>query len=121
MLKLDRKKTWSDFLKGDGKMVMLFINEHARKQLLKKGEVVTFRRKQHKEGLDWATDKRGGNKICNIYITCLCKVEKIEDLIPYVSLSGFNSIKDWVSAIRNFIGKSELKGYLYYVKKIQFW
>jgi hypothetical protein len=79
------------------------MNEHARDQLLLKGEVVTFRQhKRKRNGRDWVTDKRGGNKICDIYVTYLCEVKKIEDLTPYVSLSGFNNLWDWVSGIRKF-------------------
>jgi hypothetical protein len=99
-------------------MVMLFMDEHARNQLLMKGEVVTFRRYAHKEGRDWATDKRRGKKICDVEVKLVGEVEKAEDLIPYVDKSGFKNLWDWVAAIRKFIGKGQFKGYLYHVKKI---
>jgi|CryGeyStandDraft_6_1057127.scaffolds.fasta_scaffold318686_1 hypothetical protein len=99
-------------------MVMLFMDENARKQLLEKGEVVTFRQYAHGEGRDWATDRRRGKKICDIDVKLLGEVNKIADLSPYVDKSGFISLWDWVVAIRKFIGKGEFKGYLFHVKKI---
>ena len=98
-------------------MVMLFMNEHVRSQLLQHGEVVTFRRRRHREGGDWATDRRCGKKICSIEVEFLCEVNKVEDLAPYVEKSGFPHLWDWVAAIRKFIDEDKFRGYLYHVKK----
>ena len=98
---------------------MIFADEHARKQLLEKGFVYTFRRYPHKEGKDWATDKRGGRKICDIYVELWGKIDRALDLLPYLEHSGFGSIVEWVKAIRRLYPKmKEVKGYIYRVEKL---
>jgi hypothetical protein len=100
-------------------MVMLFMDEHARSRLLLRGEVVTFRRYRHKEGFDWATDRRRGRKLCNINVKFLCEVCGVESLKPYVEECGFQSLWEWVAAIRRFVGEGEVRGYLYRVEKVR--
>jgi hypothetical protein len=97
---------------------MIFADENARRQLLKEGEVVTFRQHAHSEGRDWATNRQRGKKICDIEVKLICRVDRFKDLIPYVEKSGFKHIWDWAEAIRKFIGDSEFKGYLYKVTKL---
>ena len=101
-------------------MVMLFENEKSRQQLLTKGEVFTFRVKQHKEGKDWATDKRLGKKIADINVVSYGKV-KLEDLdTPSIlELSGFANMIGWTTAIIMFNkGIAPESGYLYYVRDL---
>jgi hypothetical protein len=87
-------------------VVTIFQVKEAREQLLNKGVVITFRayNDRLKLGNDWATDKRCGKKICNIYKSLIenCPHEnmiEVSDLNPYVPLSGFKSLEDWIDAI----------------------
>ena len=97
-------------------MVMIFANENARTQLLKHGVVVTFRVKKHKEGKDWATDRRCGKKIANINVAYLEIVEGVIPLARNVELSGFLHVWDWVEAIKSFHKLNLVRGYLYKVE-----
>lgn len=97
---------------------MLFMDENVRKQLLEHGEVVTFRKYLHNEGRDWATDKRRGKKLCDIEVKLIGEINNPSELIPYLEKSGFQHLWDWVAAIRKFIGKDKIQGYLYHVKRI---
>jgi hypothetical protein len=89
-------------------MVMIFAVKEAREQLLNKGVVITFRAyRENHENLgkkDWATDKRCGKKICDIYVALLenCAGENmtsVGDLAPYLPLSGFKCMAEWDEAI----------------------
>ena len=98
-------------------MVMIFNSEKAREQLRTMGEVVTFRLKERKVlGNDWATDKRGGKKIFEIFVD----IEE-EDITPcelggYVENSGFKTLKEWIAEIKRLHKCNEnAKGFLYYV------
>jgi hypothetical protein len=103
---------------------MIFMQEEPRTQLMTKREVVTFRRDEHKLGFDWATDHRGGSKICDIYVTELTIAKSQESLIdfrdiePFTRLSGFATTKDWQDAIylRSHMGNPI--GHLYLVLKV---
>jgi hypothetical protein len=99
-------------------MVMIFQVQEARDQLLKEGIVCTFRKKQHKEGKDWATDKRCGKKIADITIEKLFVVECPEDLRNYADQSGFKSAVEWWVRIQQKYGKDPLPGYLYKVTRL---
>jgi hypothetical protein len=100
-------------------MVMIFADENARRQLLEKGFVYTFRTHQHKVGRDWATDKRGGRKICDIDIMLVKEIDSAEELIPFVDSSGFRNVYEWVRAIRRLNPKlREIQGFLYRVAKV---
>lgn len=99
-------------------MVMLFMNAKVRNFLLLHGFVYTFRRKRHKLGKDWATDKRGGHKICDIYVAEEWHISHVEDLRLFVDGSGFASIEEWIDAIKQFNPKmNRLEGYIYHVRK----
>ena len=98
-------------------MVTIFNSEKAREQLRTMGEVVTFRLKERKVlGDDWATDKRGGKKIFDIFVDI--EEENIApcELGDYVGSSGFKTLKEWIAEI-NRLHKCEedVKGFLYYV------
>ena len=98
-------------------MVMIFSSEKAREQLRTMGEVVTFRVKESKVlGDDWATDKRGGKKLFEIYVDI--QEENIApcELGDYVENSGFKTLKEWVAEIKHLHNcGEEVKGFLYYV------
>lgn len=96
--------------------VIIFQNENARKQLLEKGFVYTFRVKMHKTGKDWATDKRCGKKIADVIINGPMEINSAEDLIAYANASGFAKVSDWVDAIKQKY--PAIKGYLFGVSRI---
>lgn len=104
--------------KGENRMVMLFENEKARRQLLKKGEVFTWRKKKRMKnfGEDWAAHKRGGAKIATIYISYFGKVLPRE-LGEFVDRSGFKTLQEWIEAILKF-NKAEEEGHLYHVRNL---
>ena len=97
-------------------MVMIFAVDKARRQLLEKGRVFTFRDHIHKVGFDWATDKRGGKKICNISITLAANpIPTVEQLAPYTQYNGFETTEEWVDIIKGLHGNTRSAGYLYRV------
>ena len=76
-------------------MVISFSSHQAKAQLLEKGSVVTFRRKQRTMlGDDWANEGRGKPKFADVYITEV-GLKKTIHLKPYLSESGFFTIEDW--------------------------
>lgn len=114
-------------------MVMIFEEPKALGQLMQKGMVLTFRTEEHehKLGKDWATDRRGGKKLCDVNVASVIvdpnmhqwnKLEEalvtVDDLRPFVSLSGFGTWSEWVEAIKRRNPKVdvlECAGYLYLV------
>jgi len=97
-------------------MVMIFQSEKARRFLLEKGFVFTFRAHRRKKvGRDWITARRGGRKIADVEV----KEEGIfnpSELKPYVRHSGFKSISEWIEEIRRLNGgKLPAIGWLYKV------
>ena len=99
-------------------MVLLFMVKEAREQLLKEGRVFTFRKKPHKTGRDWATDRRGGKKIADINIRLEKEVKTCADLKPYVEYSGFQLWSDWIRVIISRSKSKLVEGFLYEVTKI---
>lgn len=95
-------------------MVMIFQVQEAREQLLKKGLVFTFRKHLRKTGKDWATDKRCGKKIADINVRYVERIDFPSELDPYAGESGFQSLEDWLKAIRKKYPE-ELSGFLYHV------
>jgi hypothetical protein len=99
-------------------MVMIFQNEKARRQLLICGFVRTFRTKRRKLGKDWATDKRCGKKICDIEVVQELRITSWVELSGYVRASGFDSLSQWLEAIKQLRAKMKnIRGWLYYVRK----
>jgi hypothetical protein len=107
---------------------MIFASEKARKQLLEKGFVWTFRthrRKLQVQGgpvprrvsFDWATDHRCGKKLCDVRIQNEHEVANSADLESYIGGSGFDDIHEWINEIRRLNPKlgTEVKGWLYLV------
>jgi len=101
-------------------MVMIFSNEKARRQLLEKGIVFTFRKKPHKLGKDWATDSYGGKKICDIDVVWRAKVCPLEldNLDLFTRNSGFETLNAWIQAIGEFGINPCDYGYLHEVRKV---
>jgi hypothetical protein len=98
---------------------MIFADENARRQLLEKGVVYTFRTHPHKVGRDWATDKRGGKKICDIKVELVEEIRIPQQLIKYCRDSGFKYTTDWWEAIHRLNPKlKKIEGYLYKVTKL---
>jgi len=95
---------------------MIFQSKKARKQLLEKGSVVSFRtnRRKHIDN-DWATDKRGGKTICNIFIEEISYMSGPDSLPPYVKESGFDSLEEWITEIRKLNKYHIVSGWLYKV------
>jgi hypothetical protein len=81
-------------------MVISFSVGEARKQLLEKGEVYTFRFKRRKRiGKDWANSGRGTKKITDVFIEEIGEYNPTAELKPYVQKSGFKNLWDWQDAI----------------------
>jgi hypothetical protein len=109
-------------------MVIIFASEKARKQLLKKGFVWTFRvhrRKLQTQGaprrvsFDWATDHRCGKKLCDVSIQNETEINHWDELAKFVDASGFETVNDWIAEIitRNHGRPTNAQGWLYLVSK----
>jgi len=99
-------------------MPIVFSSEKPRKQLLEHGIVYTFRAKRRKRvGDNWAKSSRNGTKICDVYIEEIDLIGSLR-LMPYVKLSGFDDLGEWVlEIIRLNEGKILARGWLYKVTK----
>ncbi len=115
-------------------MVMIFSNEQVRNYLLKHGIVYTYR-KYHKKtidgirpqtGKDWATDRRTGSKIDDIYISPIEPVDSLNlgsVLTKHVRDSGFyqgcgrvdEAVSEWAKAINGLNPDSPTVGWIYKV------
>jgi len=110
-------------------MVISFSQSLARKQLLDKGEVYTyrwtrrsfFRREKGEVEYTWANSGRGTQKIANVEIREVGQMDGADsrDLEPYYEKSGFWSAEYWSLICVDFQGgiHARHKGYLYHVKK----
>jgi len=115
-------------------MVIIFTNDKARKHLLEKGYVYTFRRTytHRKLGRDWMTDKRGGSKLANVHIRLVAElrpvggmqaIDYLKDgrpllelfLKPLVTGSGFSTASEWADAIKGFNHRPVTRGWVYQV------
>ena len=118
-------------------MVMIFAQDNVREYLLEHGLVYTFR-KYHKKtpngirpqiGKDWATDKRCGKKIADIYITPMEPIDALnmETLSKYAQESGFHlghgrvddAVIDWAKVINSFNPRNPTAGWIYKVKILE--
>lgn len=83
---------------------MIFSSEKARRHLLEKGFVLTFRtlHPNRKLGKDWITNKRGGKKIADVLVFSeYGMVKPIPEMLkPYVRFSGFSSVDEWIEEIK---------------------
>ena len=100
-------------------MVIIFQNRQVLDHLLKTGEVYTYRRAPKRLGRDWATDRRCGKKVADVYIHLIAKVtrESIPEELDKVSpQSGLNTVESWMQAIENLNrGEVPEAGWLYHV------
>jgi len=96
-------------------MVMIFQSEKARKHLLEKGFVFTFRTLEwsdKKLGKNWINAKRGGKKITDVII-CLASMPLYPNqltLSSYVFGSGFVSVDEWIDEIKKLNKSDEITG-----------
>lgn len=84
---------------------MIFSSEKARKHLLEKDFVLTFRTLHptgRRLGKDWATDKRCGKKIADILVFSEYRSFRPSpsSLALYVAYSGFDSVDEWIEEIK---------------------
>jgi len=103
-------------------MVIQFSDPKARKHLLEKAYVYTFRMKQRKRGgRDWASSGRGKPKVADVDIKLVKVLEGVlwRPLKDYVKDSGFKAVAEWVTAIVNVNSNvSCSRGFLYRVEVI---
>jgi len=103
-------------------MVITFASEKALEYLLEHGHVYTFRLKRRVMlGRDWMNDHRLGKKISDVYVEELLCLS-FSDLGPYVTESGFKTLKGWIdeAVVLNWKPKGtvingETVGWLYLV------
>ena len=97
---------------------IIFADETARTQLIEHGEVVTFRKSARTTGETWWRESRLGKKEGDVTVEEIDVVDPrdIEELQPYQSYSGFESVQDWQQAIANLNGELPNRGRLYRVK-----
>jgi len=101
-------------------MVIIFSNRKAREFLLQEKHVVTFRGKKRKRiGKDWLAKYYGGRKIADVNVKLLKENFKPKWLFRYLSHSGFESLEEWLDAIKRFNqGKLPEFGFVYLVEII---
>jgi len=98
-------------------MVIFFKHPLARRQLLEKGYVATFRTRRRRSGQDWAVDERR-RRIAEVWISDPITIRPtVESLKRYVKYSGFPSVMSWLSAIKKLHKRVPRVGYLYFVLK----
>jgi hypothetical protein len=101
---------------------IVFSHPSARGQLTEHGEVVTFRTSERTTGETWWRASRTGEKRGDVTVEMISPVDPRTpyELTPTQHLSGFDSVGDWMDAIRELNG-GELPelGYLYRVEAIQ--
>lgn len=106
-------------------MVISFSVDEARSQLMTYGYVYTYRKRKRAKDheVTWWNVKRGRRSMGKVSIALALVVDNshIEtQLRPYVSMSGFPYIEQWIDAIKALHGRSSNKtlgaeGYLYKV------
>jgi len=118
----------------NGKTVLIFKSEKALNFLMEHGYIYTIRTKK-RAGEVWITDRRGGKKIADGFIVYVGEVNQLlpdndwwvtqgacalEKLEKFVQHSGFDSIEEWINAVKELHG-GELpdRMYLHYVKLIE--
>lgn len=94
---------------------IIFSHPTARQQLLDEHEVVTFRTSKRTTGETWWRESRTGPKQGDATVEYLHEVDPrvAMDLEPHADLSGFNSVRDWQTAIREIHGGLPNRGHLY--------
>lgn len=97
--------------------VMTFSHPNARRQLLEKGIVYTFRKYRHREGKGWAAAFYRGPKIADIDIQVVGRYRPV-DLAPFADQSGFASLEEWIKAIQGFKIQPTEYGWLHGVTRL---
>jgi len=116
-------------------MVMIFAHPKVRKYLLEHGLVFTFRKYHPKTsdgvrpqiGKDWATDRRTGRKLVDVYITPVEPVDGLnmgQVLTKYARESGFylghgrvdDAVSEWARAINLLNPNEPTQGWIYRVE-----
>jgi len=105
-------------------MPIIFSSEKARRHLLEKGFVYTFRIKQRKQKgpvvKDWVTDRRCGRKIVDVIVMSL-GLYFLSELSKFASGSGFDSLEEWIEETKSLNkGKLLRQGWLYKVQLSDF-
>lgn len=103
-------------------MVIIFGEGKPRRQLLEVGAVTTFRTGERKRTRrdraqeTWATDNRGGSKLTDVHVAHLTSATAApQALQPWVHLSGFESVEEWLDAIEAVHGDRSPTGHIYLV------
>lgn len=99
-------------------MVISFSVQEARDQLLKKGEVFTYRWTPRKKiGKDWANVKRGSPRIADVFIEDYGERSLSEfTLGPFADKSGFKDVNAWIRKILEMANPhGYMTGHLYKV------
>jgi hypothetical protein len=94
-----------------------FSDDTAREQLVTRGEVITFRASERTTGWTWWRESRTGEKQGECYIEKVKNADPsyTNQLLPYRSQSGFDTVEEWQAAIEELNGDLET-GYLYRVE-----
>jgi hypothetical protein len=97
-----------------------FSHRNARRQLINKGYVYTYRKNgREKTGKDWAGAEHGNSKICEVHVHRIGIITSIGELFPYIEESGFSNFPEWEAAIQQLNkGAPLFPGYLYAVSVI---
>jgi len=115
--------------------VMIFAHPQVRAYLLAHGLVYTFRKNHPKTadgirpqtGKDWATNKRHGKKIADIWVTPMEPIDSLnmgQVLTKYVRESGFYAghgrvdyaVVAWAQAINSLNPDEPTQGWIYQVE-----
>lgn len=116
-------------------MVMIFAHPQVRAYLLEHGCVYTFRKHHMKTangvrpqvGKDWATDRRTGRKLADVYITPVEQVDGLnmgQVLTRYARESGFylghgrvdDAVTEWARVINLLNPDEPTQGWIYKVE-----
>ena len=92
---------------------IIFSSQKAREFLLSNRFVWTFRVKDRTVGKTWMTDKRGGKKIADVYVSFAGTVEDLEQLDRYVEHSGCEDWSSWLEEIERVNGYLPQRGYVF--------
>ena len=98
---------------------IIFSDSTARSQLLRQGEVVTFRKNPRTTGETWWRESRLGPKQGDVVVREIMAINPSDRkaLMQYQELSGFESVTSWQNAIAQLNGSLPVQGRLYRVEK----
>jgi hypothetical protein len=117
---LTRNLFYRDELTEKSLLGIHFSHRNARRQLINKGYVYTYRKNgREKTGKDWASAEHGNSKICEVHVHRIGIITSIGELFPYIDESGFRTFPEWEAAIQQLNkGAPLFPGYLYAVSVI---